>query len=101
MSPNSVSAAQVAFLRSHKRRKVKIQLCRAGILLLFFLLWETGARAGWIDDFIFSSPSKLLNCFYHMTKENDLFFHIGVTLFETIASFALVMACALLVTILL
>ena len=56
---------------------------------------------GWIDDFIFSSPSKLLSCFYYMTTENALFHHIGITLFETLVSFFLVMACSLLITILL
>lgn len=101
MSHNSVSAAQAAYLRSHKCHKIKIHLYRAGILLLFLFLWEASARMGWIDDFIFSSPSKLLSCFYHMTKENELFFHIGVTLFETLASFFLVMAFALIITILL
>lgn len=101
MSHNAVSAAQAAYLRSRHCHKIKIQLYRAGILLLFLTLWEMSARMGWIDDFIFSSPSKLFRCFYFMTKENNLFFHIGITLFETLASFFLVMACSLLVTILL
>lgn len=97
----TVSAAQVAYLRSYKFHKIKIQLFRIGILLLFLTVWEISARMAWIDDFIFSSPSKLLLCFYHMTIENDLFFHIGITLFETLVSFFLVMVCSLLITILL
>ncbi len=101
MSHETISAAQAAYLQSHKFHKIRIQLYRVGILALFFILWEASARLGWIDDFIFSSPSKLIMCFYHMTKENALFFHIGITLFETLASFFLVMACSLFVTILL
>lgn len=101
MSPENVSATQAAYLRSYKFHKIRIHLYRAGILLAFLILWEASARMGWIDDFIFSSPSKLFSCFYHMTKENSLFFHIGITLFETLTSFFLVMACSLLITILL
>lgn len=101
MNHNTISAAQVAYLKSCRFHKIKIQLCRIAILLFFLVLWETSARFGWIDDFIFSSPSKLLLCFYHMTLENALFFHIGITLFETLVSFFLVMACSLCITILL
>lgn len=101
MSHETVSAAQAAYLHSYKFHKIRIHLYRAGILLLFLIFWEVSARQGWIDDFIFSSPAKLFSCFYHMTKENALFFHIGITLFETLASFFLVMACSLLITILL
>ena len=36
-----------------------------------------------------------------MTNEKNLFYHIGITLFETLVSFALVMAVSLFVTILL
>lgn len=101
MNNDSLSAAQIAYLKSYRFHKIKIMLCRIGILLLFLAFWEMSARLGWIDDFIFSSPSKLLFCFYHMTKENNLFWHIGITLFETVVSFFLVMSCSLLITILL
>ena len=101
MIPDNISAAQAAYLASRRFHKIKICFYRILILLVFIGLWEMGARLGWIDDFIFSSPSKLLSCFYHMTIENALFFHIGITLFETLASFFLVMAGSLLITILL
>ena len=100
MIHNTVSAAQIAYLRSYQYHKIKIQLYRISILFIFLCLWELGTRMGWIDDFIFSSPSKLLSCFYHMTTENALFYHIGITLFETLVSFFLVMLFSLLVTIL-
>lgn len=101
MNPNTLSAAQIAFLQAHKRRKIRIHLYRIGILILFLFLWEFSTYKGWVDDFIFSSPSKLLLCCYRMIRENQLFFHIGVTLFETIVSFLLVMVLSLLITILL
>ena len=101
MSHNPISAAQAAYLTSCRFRQRRIRLYRILILIVFLVLWESGARLGWIDDFIFSSPSKLFACFSRMTAEHALFFHIGVTLFETLASFFLVMAGSVLVTILL
>lgn len=101
MNDSQLSAAQLAFLRANKFHKIRIHVYRVGILILFLTLWEISARMDWIDDFIFSSPVKLLTCFYHMTKENALFYHIGITLFETLVSFFLVMLCSLIITILL
>lgn len=101
MNPDTLSAAQIAFLKSHKKQKTRIFFYRIGILILFLFLWEFSTYQKWVDDFIFSSPSKLLLCFYHMTLENQLFRHIGITLFETVVSFLLVMFFALAFTILL
>ncbi|MCM1256672.1 MAG: ABC transporter permease [Butyrivibrio sp.] len=101
MNSNTLSAAQIAFLQAHKRRKIRIHLYRIGILILFLFFWEFSTYKGWVDDFIFSSPSKLMLCCYRMIRENQLFFHIGVTLFETIVSFILVMVLSLIITILL
>lgn len=101
MNDTPLSAAQSAYLKKHKFHKMRIRLYRIGILVLFLTLWEVAARQNWIDDFIFSSPSKLITCFYHMTTENTLFSHIGITLFETLISFFLVMLFSLFITILL
>ena len=98
---NELSLAQQKFLLTQKRHKRTVTVSRLCIFILFLALWEGAAQSGLLDSFIFSSPSKLLLCFYHMTKENDLFWHIGITLFETVVSFFLVMSCSLLITILL
>ena len=101
MNHDTLSAAQITFLKAHKRQKIRIHFYRFAILITFLFLWEFSAYKGWIDDFIFSSPSKLLLCCYHMIRENQLFYHIGITLFETIVSFILVMIFSLIFTILL
>ena len=56
---------------------------------------------GFIDSFIFSSPSKVAACFWSMVCDKSIFLHITVTLYETLVSFFLVILCSLLVTILL
>lgn len=69
--------------------------------MLFFGLWEGAAQLNLIDSFFFSSPSRVIICAYDMLLDHTLFTHIGVTLFETIASFILVTVLALVATIIL
>ena len=52
-------------------------------------------RLSWIDRFIFSSPSLILNCLWSMVLDGSLFLHTGVTLGETLLSFALVISIGL------
>ena len=54
---------------------------------------------GIIDSFIFSSPSKIALCFWGMVLDKSIFLHIGVTLYETIVSFLLVIAISILVAV--
>ncbi len=98
---DELSLAQQNFLLTQKRHKRTVTVSRLCIFILFLALWEGAAQYGLIDSFIFSSPSKVLLCAYRMALDQTLFAHIGITLFETIASFLLVIVSALVVTILL
>ncbi len=88
----SVSLAQANYLRSLQRRQRRITAIQILIFVLFLLLWETAVQMGWIDGFIFSSPSRVLKTFGAMWKDRSIFVHTGVTLAETLASFSLVVA---------
>lgn len=94
-------SAQDLYIRRQKHTKILIRVLQYAILILFLALWEISAALGWIDSFIFSSPSKLLLCCKNLLASGDLTGHIGITLLETIASFALVIAFTLLITVLL
>lgn len=97
----SLSTAQARYLKTRSRHK---RLVLAGQILLFFFLvgiWELTARTGILNDFIFSSPSRMASCFAQMTKDLSIFGHIGITLAETAGSFFLVMACSILFAMLL
>ena len=98
---HELSAAQIAYINREKRKNVRIFVSRILILILFFAFWELSADTGLIDSFIFSSPHRLIQCFFSMLKQQDLLFHIGITLFETLLSFLLVIFFTLLITILL
>ena len=55
-----MSAIQMHYLKQMKRLKYKITLARILLFAGFIKLWEVAAYAGWIDDFIFSSPSRVI-----------------------------------------
>ena len=84
------SPAQKQYLLHKKREKQFIAIARVLLFLLFLVLWETAARLGWIDSFIFGSPSLITKTFIEMCMDQSLFSHIGITLAETLISFFLV-----------
>lgn len=87
--------AQQEFIIRHKRHQKMVLICRILLLVLFLALWEICARLGILNDFIFSSPSRMALCFYNMSKDGSIFFHTGVTILETLVSFFLVVAIGL------
>lgn len=99
MNEPTLSAGQKRFLRQQKKHRLIVRFARIFLLIGFLLLWEFSARYGLIDSFIFSSPSKIVLCFCDMVKDQSIFLHIGVTLYETIISFLLVIAISLLMAV--
>ena len=87
---NTISPAQAAYLRSCRKRKRRILMAQLALFFLFLGIWELTADTGLLNDFIFSSPSRLAKTFWAMTRDGSIFFHTGVTLAETIESFLLV-----------
>ncbi|MCD8082710.1 MAG: ABC transporter permease [Clostridiales bacterium] len=81
---------QIEYIRREQLHKRETAVCRFMLLALILAVWELCARLEIIDDFIFSSPSRVLLCFFHMASDGSIFGHIGITLFETIASFLIV-----------
>ena len=92
---------QEEFMRKHRRHHHMITFLRILVFVLFLILWELSADLGWIDSFFFSSPSRVVLCFIKQIQTNSLLSHIGVTLFETIVSFLLVLLLSLVVSTLL
>lgn len=98
---SDISAAQLHYLKKKKFHRYFVLFFRAAILILFLILWEVTSHFGIIDSFIFSSPSKIVQCFWGMVLDKSIFLHIGITLYETIASFILVILVSMLIAILL
>lgn len=96
-----ISPEQLRYLQQRKRHIYIVKLARIALLLIFLILWELTSDAGIIDSFIFSSPSKIVRCFWKMVLDHTIFFHIWTTLYETIISFFLVMFFSILIAVLL
>ncbi|CRZ33608.1 NitT/TauT family transport system permease protein [Herbinix hemicellulosilytica] len=97
----TVSAAQKEFLRKHLIKKRRIRFFQIILLIGFIAFWEVGTYIGIVDPFIFSSPSRIIKTIFEMAVDGVLFYHIGITLLETIISFALVNIIGLAVAIIL
>ena len=96
---SNLSAGQQKYLLMHRKHKRIVRISRILILLSFLFIWEFTANVGIIDSFIFSSPSKIALCFFGMVLDKSIFLHLGVTLYETILSFLLVIAISILVAV--
>nr|WP_242867776.1 ABC transporter permease [Clostridium sp. Marseille-P299] len=95
------STTHQAYLRRYLKKQRKIRTWQWAIFIIFFALWEFCAATNIINPFIFSSPTRVLETMLEMSKSGTLFYHIGITLIETFASFFLVIIIGILVAILL
>lgn len=90
------SDGQREWLAQKRRRRRRLRLCQAALLVALFALWEILARVGIIDGFLMSQPSRMLRTLL-AASQNGLVHHIRVTCFETLTGFGLGIAigCAL------
>lgn len=96
-----MSAGQKKYLNTQKKNKRMVQFIRIAIFIAFLALWEISTRLSWIDSFIFSSPSRVAMTMYSMCINQSLFLHIGVTIWETLASFFFVTVLSITIAVLL
>ena len=92
---NRETLAQRTFVAGQRRYRRRIAAGRILLFFAFLAVWELSAETGLLDDFIFSSPSRALRCFFVMASDGSVFPHLGATLLETVVSFFLVTALGL------
>lgn len=99
---------KINFSKEHKKylllrrvRMLTIALLQILILVALFLGWEIGARNGSIDVFFFSSPSRIWNTAKALYDNGELFFHMIITLKETIYAFIIATTIGIFIAILL
>lgn len=93
------SEEHLLFLKKRRIRLALIWALRIGILLFLLLFWELSARLGWSDAFLTSSPSRICNTIGSLYREGTLFYHIGVTLLETVVGFIVAVAVGCIVAL--
>lgn len=90
MDNERMSLRQEEYIKNHRRHHHLVSLCRFLAFFLFLVLWEVSTDLHWIDAFIFSSPSRILQTMADMSRDLSIFRHTGITLYETLLSFSLV-----------
>ncbi len=94
------SVGHLKYINRIKRNKRIVLIAR--ILVFVFLIggWELGARLGFLNSFIFSSPSRIIKCFISMSASGLIWEHIWVTVYETLICFAIVICAGMLFAVL-
>lgn len=90
-----MSIAHKSYLARQTRHKYLIRFLRISLIFLLLIFWEIAANRGWIDAFIFSSPSRVWQTACKMCQDGSLFSHTGITLLETLISFFLTIVIGL------
>ena len=100
-SGSTISRNQEQYLKTLRHHRQFVCFFRIFLFICFLVLWEISSRTGRIDSFIFSSPSGIFRCFTDLASDGTIFRHIGITVYETIISFFLVLVCSICFAVLL
>ena len=92
-----LSHEQLLYVKGIRRKNLMIGVYRLVLFVGFIILWEYSARHKLINDFIFSSPTRLFATFTSMLKDGSLLHHISITLYETLAGFLIVIIGSLII----
>lgn len=82
-----LSKEQKQFIKKNRYKKIVVFSIQVIILFTFLFLWEYASRNNLINTFIFSSPSRVLQCIIDLYTRGELLGHIYTTLYETAIAF--------------
>jgi NitT/TauT family transport system permease protein len=82
------SKEHLLFLKKEKKYHRWVVFTQISILFFFLIGWQILADYKIINTFITSSPKMVLHTIINLVNENNLFYHIGITVYETIISFS-------------
>ena len=95
------SKEHLLYVKKQKRVSVIVQITRIMLLRLLLGVWELLADLQIVNPFITSSPSRIVLTIGSLYVEGTLFYHVGVTLGETLAGFAIAVVAGYLIALLL
>ena len=84
-----ISREHLLYLRGVRNKTIIVNVIRLAVLVIFLSLWELSAQFAWVNPFITSSPSRIVKTIADLYKNGSLFLHVGTTLWETLAGFAI------------
>ena len=94
---NNYSLSHKSFVKKECFHKISIIMLRIFLAVGFIVLWEVTTKTGMIDSFIFSSPSRMLDCFIKLSENGMIYRHIWITVYETLICFGIVISVAFVV----
>ena len=83
------SAEHALYLKGLRKKSVLNTRSSVGLLIALLGIWELVAGLQLVDPFIISSPSRICKMIAELAADGSLFYHIGTTLWETLAGFAI------------
>lgn len=83
------SKEHLLFLKKEKRYHRSILFTQIFIFIFLIILWQFLADKNLINTFITSSPKMVFDTIINLIIEDNLFYHIWVTIYETVISFSL------------
>ena len=101
MKNANYSKEHILYLNRKRRKSVLINVARFGILAAILAIWEIFAQCRVIDPFITSSPSRVLKTIGDLYSNGTLFYHVGVTLAETLIGFVIAVVLGYTIAVLL
>lgn len=84
---NNYSKDHLKYIEDVKKNNRRIFFTQVGLLVVFMAIWEILAILGIIDTFLTSSPSAIWTLFLDYVVNGNLFYHVGISLMETIVGF--------------
>ena len=100
MREKNISKERQKYLKMIALKKASIIITQLGIVIAFIVIWEIAANKKWIDSFITSQPSRILETFMNLS-EIGLLMHLWVTCEETLIGFLLGVGIGIIVAIVL
>lgn len=86
---STYSEEHILFLKKKKKEKYLIIFFQLFILFTFIFSWELLAKLNIINTFLYSSPSKIIKTIINLINSKELFYHIGITIYEVLITFFL------------
>lgn len=92
---STFSKEHILYLKKLKKEKLLVLFFRILIIVLFLVCWELLAAFNLINTFLSSRPSTIIKTIFTLFQENNLLYHIGITMYEVIISFLVSIAIGL------
>jgi NitT/TauT family transport system permease protein len=92
-----VSDRHARFLRSLRLRRIAVVVVQLAVLAAFLALWQIAAMLRWIDPFITSQPSAILQKLFELADDGSLGYNVSVTVIETLVGFGVGTAIGILI----